>query len=155
MTTAGSRGARIRRRLDRAWPRINATPESIADHTPRPRIENGGEINETRCYSDVSEVGNPELVRRGGRQILGQIGEDGPVVIAVGRRHVASTGPHSQVVFLHQPHDLLVVDNNPCRMELGRYTPIAVGGPFGSDLLDLISEPGLFDRPVSTGIVEC
>ena len=59
-------------------PRIDATPQSISNHTPRPSIENGGEINETGCYCDVGEVGNPKLVRRGERQVFARLGKIGP-----------------------------------------------------------------------------
>src|ERR1700741_2807286 len=36
----------------------------------------------------------------------------------------------------HQPHDILVVDEDALGVQLSRHPPIAASGPLGADLLD-------------------
>ena len=49
------------------------------------------------------------------------------------------------VVFFHQPHYLLVVDDAAFVMQLGSHTPVAVRRPLGADRLDLLDKPSLAD----------
>src|SRR5438093_12793550 len=53
----------------------------------------------------------------------------------------------------HQPHDLLVIDEAACGAQLGRHAAIAVGRPFGADLLEAFDEPRLRDRLASRFVV--
>src|SRR6266540_7138712 len=66
-----------------------AATDRIANDTARPGIEDRGEIHEAPCDRDVGDVGHPELVRPRRRDLLGQVGEYRPIMIAVGGDHVA------------------------------------------------------------------
>jgi hypothetical protein len=76
-------------------------------------------------------------------------------VIAVGRCNEAPVRPHSQAVFLHQPHDLLVVDDAAFIMQLGSHTPVAVGRPLGAHCLDLLDKASFTDGLELRLIVVC
>jgi hypothetical protein len=67
-------------------------------------------------------------------------------VVTVGRCNEPPPRPHGQAVFLHQPHDLLVVHDTAFAMQLGGHATIAVGGPLGAHRLDLLDKPCLVDR---------
>src|SRR5262249_31225691 len=132
--------------------RIDAVADRVAHHAPRPGIENRGEIDEARGYGDVGDVSDPELVRPAGHHVLGQVREDRAVVVAVGRGDKTSAGPHGKPVFFHQSHDLLVIDDTALSMQLDSDTPVAVGWPLRTDLLDAFDEPRLRER-LALGLV--
>jgi hypothetical protein len=44
-------------------------------------------------------------------------------------------------MFLHQPHHLLVVDDDAIVDQLGGHTPIAVARPLCADLIDAFDKP--------------
>jgi hypothetical protein len=66
-------------------------------------------------------------------------------MIAVGGDHVAPPRLHGKAVFLHKPHDLLVVDDDPVLTQLGRYASVAVPGELGTDFGDVRHELTLVD----------
>src|SRR6266508_3157838 len=70
--------------------RIDAATDRIANDTARPGIEDRGEIHEAPCDRDVGDVGHPELVRTRRRDLLGQVGEYRPIMIAVRGEDVAA-----------------------------------------------------------------
>jgi len=125
--------------------RIDAATDRIANDTARPGIEDRGEIHEAPCDRDVGDVGHPELVRTRRRDLLGQVGEYRPIMIAVGGDHVAPPRLHGKAVFLHKPHDLLVVDDDPVLTQLGRYASVAVPRELGTNFGDVRHEPPLVD----------
>src|SRR5436309_11296841 len=90
-----------------------------------------------------------------GTRFSANIREDGPIVIAVGRCNEAPARPHGQAVFLHQPHDLLVVHDAAFVMQLGSHTPVAVRRPLGAYRLDLLDKPSFADRLELRLIVVC
>ena len=73
---------------------VDAPADGVADHAPRPGIENGCQIDEADRDRDVGDVGDPELVGARRHHVLGQVREDRPVVIAVGGGHKAPARPH-------------------------------------------------------------
>ena len=73
---------------------IDAPAYAIADHAARPGIENGRQIDEAGRNGDVSDVGDPELVRAHRQHVLGQVGEDRPIMVAVGGGHKTPVWTH-------------------------------------------------------------
>src|SRR5262252_3747439 len=124
---------------------IDAPTNRIANHTARPGVEDRREIHEPPCDRDVGDVGHPELIRARRRDALSQVWEYRPIMIAVGGDHVAPPRLHGKAVFLHKPHDLLVVDDNPVLTQLGRYASVAVPRELGTDFGDLRYELPLLD----------
>src|ERR1700730_4638843 len=53
-------------------------------HPPRPRIEDHREVDEAARDGDVSDIGDPELVRGGENEPTREGGKDRAVVLAVG-----------------------------------------------------------------------
>ena len=86
-------------------------------HSPgRPdsaRREDDGGINEANGDRGVGNVCDPELVRPVGRNVLGAVGEDRTIVIAVGRGDETPATLGLQIVLAHQTADLLTVDDDP------------------------------------------
>ena len=74
---------------------IDASTDGIADHASRPGIENGGQIDEAGRDGDVSDVGDPELVRTRRQHVLGKVGKDRPVMVAVGGGHKTPARTHA------------------------------------------------------------
>jgi hypothetical protein len=66
-------------------------------------------------------------------------------VIAVGRCNETPARPHGQAVFLHQSHDLLVVDDVAFAMQLGSHAPVAISRPLGADFFNLLDQPCIVD----------
>ena len=73
---------------------VDAAADGVADHAPRPSIENGRQIDEAGRDGDVGDVGDPQLVRAGRHYVLGQVREDRPIVIAVGGGHKTPARTH-------------------------------------------------------------
>ena len=67
-------------------PDIDGSADGVADNATRPGVENHGDINEAHGDSDVSDVGDPELIGAVDDPVLGQIAEDRMVVVAARRR---------------------------------------------------------------------
>ena len=61
-------------------PRVDVPANRIADDAPRPGIDNGRQIDEADRDGDVSDVGDPELVRSCRQNVFSQVGEDLSVV---------------------------------------------------------------------------
>ncbi len=96
-------------------------------------------------HGDVGDVGDPKPVGAARAHVLGKVGEDRTVVIAVRRRHEASARAHGEPVFLHDPHHLLVVDDAAFGVQFGGDATIAVGWPLGADLCDALDQARLID----------
>jgi hypothetical protein len=115
---------------------IDAAAERPADHPARPGVQDHGQKDEAAQDADVGQVGDPQLVRAGRRQVLGEIGEDRPVVVAVRGHDEPPLGPHAQVLLAHDPADPLVVDPLPFGLQLRRDPAVAVPRELGADLPD-------------------
>ena len=100
-------------------------------------------------------MSDPELVQVCRHNVLGKVREDRSIVVAVGRCNEPPARPHGQAVFLHQPHDLLVVGDTAFAMQLGSHAPVAVSGPLGADRLNLLDKPCLADGLEFRLGVEC
>ena len=81
--------------------------------------------------------------------------ERGPVVVAVGRCNEPPARPHGQAILLHQPHDLLVVDDAAFAPQLGSHTPVAVSWPLGADGFDPFDELCLVNGLALGVVVVC
>ena len=77
--------------------RTHLPAQRVADHAPGPRIEDHREIDEAAQDPDVGDVGDPQLIGAIGVDVLGAVGEDRPVVAAVGGPHEAAPGTDTQV----------------------------------------------------------
>ena len=73
---------------------VDAGADGVADHTARPGIENGRQIDEARGDGDIRDVGNPELVGAGRHNVFRQVRKDRAVVIAVGGGHKTPAWSH-------------------------------------------------------------
>src|SRR5215813_10300211 len=80
---------------------VDRAADRISDHPARPGVENGSQIDEAGADGDVRDVGHPELVRTVHNPVAGEVREDGPVVVAVGRGHEPLTALGLQVVLTH------------------------------------------------------
>src|SRR6266498_4170429 len=78
--------------------------------------------------------------------MLGQIREYRPIMIAVSGDHVAPPRLHGKAMLLHQPHDLLVVHDDPVLTQLRRYAPVPISRKLGADFGDARDEPNLLNR---------
>jgi hypothetical protein len=96
------------------------------------------------------------LVQPCRHKVLGNIREDRPIVIAVGRcnerRRGRTVRPFS---FISRMTDLLVVHDAAFVMQLGSHTPAAVRRPLGAYRLDLLDKPSFADRLELRLIVVC
>src|SRR5262249_27000275 len=54
--------------------------------------------------------------------------------------------------FFHQSHDLFVIDDTALGLQLDRDTPVAVGRPLGTDLLDAFDDLRLLNQ-LALGLV--
>src|SRR5215510_14772012 len=106
---------------------VDRAANRISDHPARPGVENGSQIDEAGADGDVRDVGHPELVRTVHNPVAGEVREDGPVVVAVGRGHEPLTALGLQVVLTHETADLLGIDENAAMAQLGANPAIAVG----------------------------
>ena len=100
-------------------PDIDGSADGVADNATRPGVENHGDINEAHGDSDVSDVGDPELIGAVDDPVLGQITEDRMVVVAVRRRHISPTHAWLEIVFAHEALDLLVIDHEALLAKVG------------------------------------
>ena len=64
---------------------VDRAADGIADRSARPGVEDHRDVGEAFTDGDVRDVRDPELVRPINRQVLGAIGMDRLVVVAVGR----------------------------------------------------------------------
>lgn len=94
-------------------PDIDRTAQGVTDDPSRPGIQHDGDVNETTDDGNVADVADPNLVGTVGLQVLGQVGEDRLVVVAVRRRCMPSAHPGLKVVLAHEAAHLLVVDHHP------------------------------------------
>ncbi len=78
--------------------------------------------------------------------MLGQTREYRPIMIAVSGDHVAPPRLHGKAMLLHQPHDLLVVHDDPVLTQLRRYAPVPISRKFGANFGNLPDEQSLLDR---------
>ena len=102
MVDAARRGPpRSNGRFERRYgeTRIDRSADRIAHDPARPGIEDDRDIDEADSDRDVGDVGDPELVRPVSRDVLGKVGEDRPVMIAVSGGDEALAAPGLQVVF--------------------------------------------------------
>jgi hypothetical protein len=74
---------------------IDTSADGIADHAARPGIENGRQIDEAGRDGDVGDVGDPELVGSCQHNVFRQVGEDRPVMVAVGGDHKTPARTHA------------------------------------------------------------
>ena len=74
--------------------------DRIADDAARPGVEYHGDIDEADRDRDVGDVGDPQLIGAVDDHVLRQIGEDRLIVVAVGRRHMATARFRLQAVLL-------------------------------------------------------
>src|SRR5271163_1047685 len=89
---------------------------------------------------------HPQLVRPIDDQIMGAIGIDRAVVIAVGRGHVATPALGLQVIFAHQSAELFMVDDDALMAKLGADSPIAVSLELVADRLHATDDLGIIER---------
>src|SRR6266513_2438281 len=132
----GAREAIAARSSCQRQARIDAPTDRIANDTTRPGIEDYGKIYKAGCDRDVGDVGHPELVRPYRYDVLREVREYRTVMVAVGGDHVAPLWLHCEAVLLHQPQDLLVVDDDPVLTQLCRYASVAVPRKPGTDFGD-------------------
>src|SRR5262249_55976048 len=111
-----------------------------------PGVENHGDIGEAIPDGDVRYVCDPELARAVNRQILGPIGIDRLIVVAVGRRHIAAPSTGLEIVFPHQPLDLLVIDDQAPMPKLSANAPPAVEFELLADRGDRLDDRGVVLR---------
>ena len=97
---------------------------------------------------DVGDVGDPQLIGTVGVDVLGAIGEDRPVVVAVGGPHEAAPGTDTQVSLAHDSRHPLVVHRPALALELRGDAAIAVARERGADLVDPLLELGRAPDPV-------
>src|SRR5271170_7113034 len=93
-------------------PGVHRPADRVADDLSRPCIENGSQVAEATGKGDVGQVRNPELVWALGNDILGEIWEDRPSMVAIGRNDVASPSFRLQAVLSHQTAKLLAVHHD-------------------------------------------
>src|SRR3546814_17744903 len=72
---------RIQRRKGQSH--VDLAAKRIADHPTRPGIQDHGQIDEPEGNRDVADVGDPQHVRGDRTVVLGEVGIDRPVVVAV------------------------------------------------------------------------
>jgi len=77
---------------------IDRTADRISDHSARPGVEDGGQVDEAGGDCDLGDVRHPELVRAADDPVTRKIRKDRIVVIAVGRGHKPPPALGLQVV---------------------------------------------------------
>ena len=73
---------------------IDTPADGVADDAARPGVEDGSEVDEAHRNGDVGDVGNPQLIRTRRHHVLGQVGEDRPVVVAIRGSHKTPARTH-------------------------------------------------------------
>jgi hypothetical protein len=74
----------------------------------------------------VLYVCGPVLIRAVNREVLGPIGIDRLIVVAVSRGDKAAPSAGLEIVLAHQPPDLLVIDDQTPMSKLGADAPSAI-----------------------------
>lgn len=116
---------------------VDPAANRVADNTPGPGVQDECNVSEAARDRDIGQVRHPHLVRAVDLEVPGDERKDRPVVIAVDGSDKATPAPRVQVVFLHQPPDLLGIDDEPAVTELGIDAAIAVGLERVGDSADL------------------
>ena len=100
VNTAGRRRPALDSRVQRGHgqPGVDGAADRVADHAARPSVEDHCQIDEAHGDGDVGEVGHPKLVGAVDGELLGAVGEDRLVVIAVGGSGEPSARPRLEIV---------------------------------------------------------
>ena len=122
-------------RLERsdAQPGIDRAADRITDHSPRPGIEDGSEIDEAGGDANISDIGDPELVRAVERHALCSIWEDRFVMVAVRRYDDPPPSPRLELVLAHEPAHFLAIDDNALLAQRRSDPSVAVELEFFAD----------------------
>ena len=115
---------------------VHRATDRVTNHPARPGVEDGSQINEAARYRDVGEVGYPQLIGAIGNDSLGQIREDRPGMIAVGRDHVTPPPFGLKIVLAHQAAQLLAVHHDASVAQRGAHASIAIAFELIADRAD-------------------
>jgi hypothetical protein len=102
--------------------------ERVADHAPRPGVEDDGEIDEAGPDGDEGDVRHPELVWPVHLEAFGEVGEDRTTIVARRGDHPAPPRPGAQALLAQDPPQLLGVDDEAAVAQLGADPAVAIGG---------------------------
>src|SRR6516164_9426052 len=125
---------------------VDRAADRIADRPARPGVENDRNVSKAIDDGDVGNVGDPELVWPVDPQILGAVGINRLVMVAVGRGDIAPPPARLKVVLTHQPADLLVIDDHSSMAQLGANASPAVGFKLLADRRDRLNDGGVVLR---------
>ena len=92
---------------------LEVARQRVADHAPRPGVEDDREIDEAGRDRDVGDVADPELVAAVDRVVFRYEREDRAVVVAVGGPGKAPPGPWVEVVLAHHRRIFLALTTVP------------------------------------------
>src|SRR3979411_188714 len=92
-------------------PGVDRAADSVSDHSPRPGIQDDGDIGKAAADGDICDIGHPELVWAGGSDVGGEVREGRLTVIAVCCHREAATQSRLKVMLTHQAADLLVIND--------------------------------------------
>src|SRR5271170_7789597 len=115
---------------------IDRSADCIPDNLPRPSVKNGSQIDEASGNGDIGEVRDPQLVRAFENQILRQVWEDRPIVIAIRRYGIAPMMLGLQAMLSHQAAELLAVHDDALVAKGCPYTPVAIALELVADRMD-------------------
>jgi hypothetical protein len=119
------------------------------NHAPAPRIDDDGQIQKTGPRRHVRDVGHPQLVRAGDREVtLDEIRRRPGRLIADRRAECLPPAHALQAGAPHEPRDPLAPDVNSPVCELGMDAGHAVGtARLAVDCLDLGAQLHIGPRP--------
>src|SRR5512132_2666283 len=124
-------------------PGVDRFTDGIADDAARPGIEDHRHIDEADGDGDIGDIGHPQPVRPVDNQVLGQIGKDRLVMVAVGGGDESPAALRLQIMLAHDTADFLGVDDDPLMPQLGTDPPIAVAFELLADRRDPRDDGGV------------
>src|SRR5260370_34665103 len=92
---------------------MDRVADRVADDGAGPGVQDYRDIGESSFESDVGDVGKPELVRAGDRQLPGPIWKNRLVMITVGGGHIASGKGRLKIGSSRPPGGFLWHDARP------------------------------------------
>ena len=147
-------GPRLRRSERRASARTSTDRhDGVADNATRPGVENHGDINEAHGDGDVSDVGDPELIRPLTTLIFARLRKIGWSAIASAvSPHIADACAGTEIVFAHEALDLLVIDHEGTLLaKVGLHKSPTVAVPELSSRIALIAWAMAIKKKKSSG----
>ena len=104
-------------------------------------IQDDGDTSKAARDPDIGEIGNPELIRAGQHECLGQIRENRQAMSAVNGGDTAPPAARLQIMLAHQATDALVVGNDALVPQGGPHAAPAISPRL--ILLDQVSRVGI------------